>query len=288
MYTNLVFEGGGAKGIAFCGAIKALEEKNIMENIKGIIGSSAGAIIAGALAVGYNSIEIQKILEETSFTNFKDDSFGIFVDIYRLFKHFGLYKGQTFYDWYGKILKHKCDNKDITFEEIYKNYNINLVITGTNVNKKKVIYFNHNDYPNMPIRLAIRISMSLPFAFKPVKFNKCYYVDGGVLDNYPIWYFKDKDNTIGFKLVNSNEKRDDQIYHDNDKITNIKQFGKNIINSLTEQIERLHIKDDYWNKTITINCLGVKTTEFNIPKNTKLKLVEEGYKATTDFLNSKT
>ncbi len=54
-FENLVFEGGGVKGLAFCGALEVLEEKDVMKNIKRLVGSSAGAITAGLLACGYTA-----------------------------------------------------------------------------------------------------------------------------------------------------------------------------------------------------------------------------------------
>ncbi|MBA3613575.1 MAG: patatin-like phospholipase family protein, partial [Nitrospirales bacterium] len=75
-FENLVFEGGGIKGLAFCSAIQILEQKGIMPNIKRLGGSSAGAITAGLLACDHSSQELFGILEKKNFNDFKDDSFG--------------------------------------------------------------------------------------------------------------------------------------------------------------------------------------------------------------------
>lgn len=283
MFKNLIFEGGGIKGIAFCGAVKVLEELDEFKNITSIAGSSAGAIVAVALAVGYNSSEIEFILKETNFNNFKDDSWGYTFDIIRLIRKYGVYKGDKFYEWLGNVLHKKTNNADITFEEIYNQYKINLVITGTNLNKRKTIYFNYKDYPNMTVRLAVRISMSLPFIFQSVTFNDDIYIDGGVLDNYPIWYFEKINESLGFKLCGSEECRDNEIYHNNNKINNLIDFGKNILDALFNQIEKLNVKDEYWNHTITINSLDINTTDFDISDKQKNLLIEEGYKATKSF-----
>jgi NTE family protein len=45
-YQNLVFKGGGVKGIAYVGALKALEEANVMAQITGFAGTSAGSIVS--------------------------------------------------------------------------------------------------------------------------------------------------------------------------------------------------------------------------------------------------
>ena len=64
---NLVFEGAGIRGIAYSGAIKVLEEKNLLQNIERVGGTSAGAITALLLSLGYNADEITQLINSTSF-----------------------------------------------------------------------------------------------------------------------------------------------------------------------------------------------------------------------------
>ena len=52
-FRNLVFEGGGVKGIAYAGALKELEKKGLLTSLQRVAGTSAGAITATLLAVGY-------------------------------------------------------------------------------------------------------------------------------------------------------------------------------------------------------------------------------------------
>jgi predicted acylesterase/phospholipase RssA len=66
-YENMVFEGGGIRGIAFGGVLKYFEEHDLMKYIKRVAGSSAGAIVAAAVAIGYNGEEVINILSETNF-----------------------------------------------------------------------------------------------------------------------------------------------------------------------------------------------------------------------------
>lgn len=69
---NLVLQGGGAKGIAYVGAIKALEKLDALQNLKRVCGTSAGAITAAFLSLGYNSEEMHNILIKTNFSDFLD------------------------------------------------------------------------------------------------------------------------------------------------------------------------------------------------------------------------
>ncbi|MBK0009731.1 patatin-like phospholipase family protein [Bacillus sp. S35] len=62
-FRNLVFEGGGVKGIDHVGALKYLDEVNILQNINRFGGTSAEAIIALALGLGYNILELGDIVK---------------------------------------------------------------------------------------------------------------------------------------------------------------------------------------------------------------------------------
>lgn len=285
MIENLVLEGGGVKGVAFCGAIRALEEKNLMKNIKNIIGSSAGAIIALAISIKLSSYEIEKIMKDIDFNKFLDKRWGIINKLYHFISKYGIYKGDYFLHFIEKILLQYTGNKNITFLELHKKYKTNLIITGTNLDLGVVQYFNYVDYPNMPVKTAIRISMSIPFFFEAVKYNNDLYVDGGVLNNYPFNYFTKYKKTLGFKLTGADEYKDCIIHHYDKEVKNIKNYSYNLIKALLNQIERLYINEHYWKRTITINTLGVSTTDFNLENSVKDKLISEGYRSTMEYLN---
>src|SRR3989338_2508868 len=155
-FKNLVFEGGGVKGIAYGGALEILEEREILDNIKRVAGTSAGAITAGLLAVGYTYEEVKEILSKTKFSDFKDNSWGWI----RLLHEYGWFKGNVFEEWFESHLEKKTQNRKITFGEIAeeaktnKNYR-SLYVTGTNLNKKITDFFDEERTPKMPIAEAI-------------------------------------------------------------------------------------------------------------------------------------
>jgi NTE family protein len=290
-FENFVFEGGGIRGIAFGGAIYYMDKHNLMKQIKRFAGSSAGAIVASVLAVGYSGKEVIKILHETDFKKFEDDSWGVVGDLYRILTKFGVYKGEAFEDWLEGVLLAKTGNPNITFLEVYKKYGKELVITGTCLNTCETHYYHYLTYPNMPIKKAVRISMSIPVFFASVKENNTVMVDGGLLNNYPIWVFDGdtigdshvsdeqiaNSKTLGFKLMTDQEKQDYKLYHIDEKIDNIFQYSKALINSLLIQIERGHIRSGYWKKTVPINTHNVSSLQFTLPEETIVKLVQTGY-----------
>ena len=81
---NLVFEGAGIRGLAYSGAISELEEKNILKDVKRVGGTSAGAITALLLSLGYTSVEITEIVRSTPYKKFNDGRFFLFGGINRL------------------------------------------------------------------------------------------------------------------------------------------------------------------------------------------------------------
>src|SRR4051812_31666901 len=87
--SNLVFEGAGIRGIAYLGAIHELEEKKLPTNVEKVGGTSAGAITAMLLSLGYTSSEITTIINSTSFKKFNDGS--IIGGFSRFKKYFGWY-----------------------------------------------------------------------------------------------------------------------------------------------------------------------------------------------------
>lgn len=192
-FENLVFEGGGSKGHAYAGAIKALEELGLIKQIKRYAGASAGAMTAALLAVGYNSKDLQDFLTQDLSLILLDSRFGRLSYLPNLLSGYGCNPAKKFYKWFGELLEKKMGNIDVTFEEHFKKTGIELCVIVTNVNRMKEEYCHVKTTPDMPIRLAVRMSMSLPGLFQATNY-KSYgetnlYVDGGVLCNYPIHCF---------------------------------------------------------------------------------------------------
>lgn len=300
---NLVFEGGGIRGVGFGGAARFLEEHGLLAHIKGLAGSSAGAIVASALAVGYTSQEIIDELTHTDFNTFKDDSPFVIFDIIRLMSQYGIYKGDTFYKWICDVLAKKTHDPLITFRQIYERYGKVLVITGSCLNRAQSYYFNHENpkYADMPVALAVRISMSIPLYWKAVTLGDDLLVDGGVLNNYPLFVFDGKyigdadvsdadiarSKTLGFKLMTSSESKDSQLYHVNERIEGPVDFTKALINAMLIQIERGHIRGGYWDRTVCINTHNVSSLDFSITTAQKQALVHEGYIAAKNHFHCK-
>lgn len=284
-YTNLVFDGGGARGIAYCGALKVLEKYDLMRNVKCLAGTSVGSIFASAIAVGYTSDEIQEILLEKNFSDFCDNSRYLPMNFYYFLTQYGWYRGEKLMQWVGELLAQKTGNADITLGEVLEKYGKELVIVGANLNLKKAIYFNPKEHPNLRVKEAVRISASIPFFFDAYQYEGNRYVDGGILDSYPFDYFPNDEATLGFKLkfklINLKETKDVKIRWYKDFL---EQFMKTVLN----KIEQVHVKDHYWKQTVELDAMDVGITDFEIPLKKKLDLIKVGVKATKAFLQMAT
>jgi NTE family protein len=189
-FRNLVFEGGGVKGIAYVGAMQVLEEEGILQDIKRVGGTSAGAINATLFALGFTNIQVRNILKKLDFNNFMDDSWGAVRDTNRLVNRFGWYKGDFFHEWISGHIKKKLGGPYATFEDLKEDGKPDLYVYGTNLSTRFGEVFSHEHTPKMRIADAVRISMSIPLFFSAVRNARDdVYVDGGVLNNYPVKLF---------------------------------------------------------------------------------------------------
>ncbi|XP_052248897.1 uncharacterized protein LOC127856622 isoform X3 [Dreissena polymorpha] len=189
-FENLIFEGGGNKGLAYCGAVRVLEDLGVYHKVKRYAGSSAGAMTASLLAVGYNSHEIEEFLSQDLSKIFLDHSCGIMSLLPNLLQGYGWNPGKKIFQWFGEALGAKTGNADITFKEIYERFGKELCVVVTNLNMMTAEYFHPKTSPDMPVRMAVRMSMAIPGLFQASRYEiqgeQNTYVDGGVLCNYPI------------------------------------------------------------------------------------------------------
>lgn len=313
-FANLVFEGGGVKGIAYCGALDILEGKGILKNIRRVAGTSAGAITAGLLAVGYDKDDIFRVLKKTSFNSFLDSYWGLIRDAISLFRRFGWYKGRNFQRWFEELIEAKTGNRNFTFRELdegIKNGKAGfkeLAVAGTNLNTQSTEIFSAETTPDLPIARAVRISMSIPLFFQVVNFNAYRYVDGGLYYNYPINIFDNikylSDKKYGIEI--NYDPREGAVYNcqtlgmrvdskDEIKaflerpipppIKNIKDYMKALIGGYMEGMNKIHLHKNDWHRTIFIDSLGVKTTQFNLDDQTIQRLVESGRNGATQYFD---
>lgn len=301
-FENLVLEGGGIKGLAYCGCIMELEKMKILSNIKRFAGSSAGAITAMLLAIGYNSGEICDIIKKTNFESFLDDKIGFIRDLYTFFTKYGVCHGDTFSNLIKSLIKKRTGNENYTFQNLYDDRKVELVITGTNLTNMESIYYSHHKYPNMSIHIAVRISMSIPFLFVPVRYDNKLLVDGGIIDNYPIHIFDGKYpgdpdakmqvctpnlKTLGLKLLTPSENTTWKINESVNNISSIKKMASSLANTLMLSNEQKYVNPINWSRTIPIKVPNYPLSKFKLSEQEQKDLITCGFDAIQKFFNAK-
>jgi NTE family protein len=227
---NLVLEGGGVKGIGLVGAIEELENAGYSWDYIG--GTSAGAIVATLLAVGYTGKELYEIVTgtEMDFISIMDDvpvrqdflrvsrkaakaienrrylrllfsTYGIWKLLKRLKQNYGLFDGEYIVEKVRDLIEKKTGNRRYTFSDLADANGgdatkLSLMVTDITNGKLLILPRDlpklHRFPDQMEIVQAMRMSMSFPFFFKPVRIRipdqEILLMDGGVLSNFPYWY----------------------------------------------------------------------------------------------------
>jgi len=224
---NLVLSGGGIKGILHLGAIKTLEEKNLLKNIKNYGGTSAGSMIVLLLCIGYTYNDIMIIFLKINMDKFYD-----ITDIFEFLNIYGLINFDPLEKLLRVLLENKFKKKYITFNELYNLTKKTLHINSINLNTSKETIFNYINTPNVDIIDACIASSSLPFIFPPKLIKNEYYIDAFAVNNCPCNIFEnDSKNTICLTVENYStdlEKVDNFQNYIMSIFTSFKNYNNNI------------------------------------------------------------
>ncbi|GAB3889368.1 patatin-like phospholipase family protein [Spirosoma agri] len=158
MKIGLALSGGGARGLAHLGVIKALKEMGI--DFDQIAGTSAGAVAGAMLAQGYTPDESLKIIESSSFVR----------HLRPAWSRMGLLRLDMVIDLYRKYIPH----------DSFEGLQIPLHVVAVDLNNGELVVFEKGEL----IR-PVLASCCLPGIFEPLLIDKRQFVDGGVLNNLP-------------------------------------------------------------------------------------------------------
>ena len=111
----------------------------------------------------------------------------------------GLDDGSKLEHYIKKMIRYKFGKKELTFKQLYETYNKNVTITAISIEDNSVIYFSKESHPLMKVWKAVRMSMTVPFLFKPYTYKEKNYIDGGLRHNFPIDLYPSK-YTLGIDI----------------------------------------------------------------------------------------
>jgi NTE family protein len=323
-----VFEGGGVKGIAFAGAIASAERDAGVQEWVNLAGTSAGAIVAALLAVGYDSAGLQRILADAKYPRFADCGFGgkwAGGLVNALMRIRGLAPGNYFKEWMtdqlgASPLAKELGKTELTFGDIkrrdlppraelpnitdaqYERATYRLHVIGSDVTGGRMLIMPDDlpDYEDkhgtpfekdtFPIVDAVRMSMSYPFLFTPVRLYKArqpyYVVDGGLLSNFPIWLFDSpnpKRPTWGFRLHPGDSATEGLPHRAIPRPLWAVPLLKAMFSAAMEAWDREHMAHIISARTVSIPTHGVSTTDFNLSAENAAALYTWGNDAASAF-----
>jgi NTE family protein len=309
--ADLVFEGGGVKGIGLAGAYAALSERGVEP--KSVAGTSAGAITAALVAAGYTSAELDEILLKLPFADFKDtdlsDRLGIPGQALSVLRDKGIYEGEFLRGWMSGLLDAKGVTTfgDVAYEDPEipgKRYRLKVIASDVTLRRMLVLPDDAEhlglEPDELEIAYAVRMSMSIPIFFEPVVHEnprtgrEHLIVDGGVLSNFPVWLFDAKDReprwpTFGLMLVEPDPKvpigdrlEGERAEEDRGSLID---YLKSLASTMMAAHDRLYLESATFARTIPIPTLGVGTTEFEIAPDRVKSLYDSGHGAASEFLD---
>ena len=312
--VDLVFEGGGIKGLGLVGALSVLEERGYEP--QSVAGSSAGALLAALLGAGYKAAELREIFLNFDFANVQDTSWEDRIPLIgtplSLLKDQGIYEGKVLLEYVRRLL---ADRGVHTFGELvnhanageerhrYKTQVIASDITGRRllVLPRDAPWLGVANSDSFEVALAVRMSTSIPFYFEPVEFRnpatgrKHLIVDGGVLSNFPVWLFDSREEprwpTFGLRLVEPEpglplDHRMQPKTRPLGGLGTTVDYVRSLVYTMLEAHDRRYIETADFARTIPIPTLGVRTTDFDLPREKRLELYKAGRAAAERFLET--
>lgn len=270
MKVNIVFEGGGVRGLAYIGVLKFLEERGICINQIG--GTSVGAIIASLAAVGYSSSELLAIVEDFDFSILKHYEEGE-KGLLNALRWTGIFSLANFEGYIHSLLerKHKTIFLDVKSGDKYL---LKMVVAEWITKRKVVIPDELGGYgidpDSFPIAKAAAMSSSIPLFYRHYRIKGYRFVDGGLVSNFPIDLFSEsRYPTWGFCVTKNSL----------DKAKLMLAFRKKIFkmnnNFDMENYDRHHI--------INIDTFRIRAVDYQKGMKNKEKLIYSGYESTKNF-----
>ena len=247
---RLILSGGGVRGLSYVGCFLELERKNLLKKVNEILGVSCGALFGFAFSIGYSPSELNEFVELFDFTLMQHVEPEIVFDFLQTY---GVDNGANYERLIESIIKQKGLNKDLTFKE---------------------------HYDSTRIIDAIMASSSIPGYFIPKTIDNITYVDGGIINNFPInlLTFQEIKNTLGFAFS--------EEHITIDTIPTISTFLNQIYTCfyITNKKSILNL---YKNNIVIVSCGDYPMWNFHVSYEDKLKLLEIFRKSVENFYNLK-
>lgn len=272
-----IFGGGAIRGLAYLGALRAMQEMNIA--IKAFAGSSVGSVFAVFAAMNFSNEEFLKVFDEVNFELFRDVRFDIA-------KKFAISKGEHFLEWlrdniekkqYGEsYLKGK--NQPVTFKDI----DTDCFVITANINGCEPYIFSKYTTPDFEVAKAIKISTSLPGLFEPYEFDNNMLVDGDMMKSWPMWKISDLLCPDDCRIIEFRLEGAKYWSETKNSVEYLNAVFATLSNFATDHIMQTYQPKDKFDY-VKINTEHVLPVQFTLPQKDRENLINLGYDTTMDY-----
>ena len=256
---ELCMAGACHRGISYIGALQYLEEESLLDHTKleKVIGVSIGSFVGACYLAGFKPMEFMETIVKYDTSNLKD------ISIMDSFSGLSILRGSAFRNWIHETLSEKID-PDITMKEFHEKTGVHFTVIVTCI-EDGAVYIDHENEPDFLLYDALVSSMNFPFVFPPYVVKGKSYVDGGVLNNFPMHMLSQE--AVGFKV------NFEQI----DNIENPFSY----IGKLFELIckDRRSFRESPSRNIVQIEASDFSLIDFDMSTDDKMTLYKRGYNA---------
>ena len=201
--TEIVLSGGGTNTLAIIGALHTLHENERLGAVVRWVGASAGALVCLFMVIGYSPHALFRLLLHIDYSKLNEVNCDSVLSFYDTM---GVIDGDRIMRILELALVKKGYDRAVTFRQLVDTSQHELVVTGYNLTRGKTEAFYAQRTPDMSVLLACRISMSVPFLFRPVIHDGHMYIDGCTLEHVPVRYSKHHTRTLVIECVKHKNK----------------------------------------------------------------------------------
>lgn len=304
-HADLVLEGGGVRGIALVGAVEVLQERGY--EFKRVAGTSAGAIVGSLVAAGMPADELVTVMRSVDYRKFQDGGMIerlVVGKALRLLTRQGIYRGDYLRTWLTEQLERRSVSTfaDLAYQDpdrpLPEGKQFRLVVMTSDISQGclRRMPWDYEHYgraaADEAVVEAVRASMSIPFFYRPVRWDvpggKSWVVDGGMLSNFPIDVFdaphgtRPRWPTLGIKLSARPEAAQGVVNPVRGPVT----MSLAMLKTLTGFYDRMHLHaSDAVDRTIFIDTGKVRSTDFDLSRDDQEMLYRRGREAALKFLD---
>lgn len=283
-YEALCISSGGIKGFCALGALQYMQDTHRLDvsSIKHFAGCSIGASIVFFLAIGFTPIELV-----------------VYMCTHKVFENLKLkrldemFTGDGIYDYstVAKESEQMCISKFHylpTLQQLFNTTGVELNIAAYNLSDMKMEYFSHRTHPDLMCLEAVRMSGNLPFLFSSFIYNEKEYIDGGMIDGFPVKQLPYKEKkTVGIYLDDMSAPSKPDASSKNGKLFEISAKVLKILTIPSNELHK-HLLAEVQQEVdvIRIEVADVPLYRFDMRKDERLELFSLGYTKAKEFFEN--